>query len=71
MSGHRAELVSIVAFSVLIVSVGRPSLFQVATCASSVNIDNGSKSSVVSILGYKRKYEILTSLQTIQLYIIL
>lgn len=51
MSGQRAELVNMVAFSVLMVSVGRPSLFQHATCASSVNIDSGSSPSVISIFG--------------------
>jgi len=51
MRGHRSEFVRIVAFSVDILSLGKPSLFHVAICASSVKRDKQSKPSVSGIEG--------------------
>ena len=49
MSGHRSQLVKMVAFSVDILSLGSPSLFQEAIWASSVNRVNGSSPSKTGI----------------------
>lgn len=51
MSGQRSELERMVAFSVDIRSDGRPSLFQMAICASSVSRVRGSRPSVMGIGG--------------------
>lgn len=51
MRGHLSELDSIVAFSVDIRSLGRPSLCHLAICVSSVNKDKGSNSSVIGTGG--------------------
>lgn len=49
ISGHRSQLVSIVAFSVLMRSLGRFSLFHPAMVALSVNKVSGSRPSVILI----------------------
>ena len=49
MSGQRSELDRMVAFSVDILSLGRPSLFQTAIWVSSVSRDRGSSPSVIGI----------------------
>lgn len=51
ISGQRSELESIVAFSVLIRSEGRPSFCHIAIVVSSVSMVNGSKPSVIGIGG--------------------
>jgi len=52
MSGQRSELDRMVAFSVDILSLGRPSLFQIAIWASSVSRDRGSSPSVIGTGGW-------------------
>uniref|UniRef100_A0A1I8JGD9 CCHC-type domain-containing protein n=1 Tax=Macrostomum lignano TaxID=282301 RepID=A0A1I8JGD9_9PLAT len=47
ISGQRSALVRIVAFSIDMRSLGRPSLFHVAICASSTSMEIGSMFSVV------------------------
>lgn len=47
--GQRSQCVRIVAFSVDILSLGSPSLFQVATVASSVNMATKSRPSVMGM----------------------
>lgn len=54
MSGHRSELVRMMAFSVDMRSDGRPSLFQPAIVASSVRSLIGSRLCVMGITGCKR-----------------
>lgn len=51
INGHRAELLKIDAFSDDIRSFGRPSLFHVAICVSSVSKESGSRLSVFGISG--------------------
>lgn len=52
ISGQRVECCSIVAFSVDMPSMGSPSLFQVAICASSDSSASGSTPCVCGIWGY-------------------
>ena len=55
MSGQRSQFVRMVAFSVLIRSLGRFSLFHWATVALSVNKVSGSRFSVILIGVYENK----------------
>lgn len=65
MSGHRSQLVSIVAFSVLMRSLGRFSLFHWATVALSVNKVNGSRFSVILIGTWKQTNVHISKLQPV------
>lgn len=53
MRGQRSQCVKIVAFSVDILSLGSPSLFQVAIVASSVNMAIKSRPSVIGMETFK------------------
>jgi hypothetical protein len=55
MSGQRSELERMVAFSVDILSLGNPSLFQTAIWASSVSSDSGSRPSVMGTGGWNNR----------------
>ena len=56
MSGQRSQLVKIVAFSILIRSPGKPSLFQPAISASSIKRVKTSKSGVIGMGVFKSKF---------------
>lgn len=51
IKGQRSEFVKIVAFSVDILSLGKPSLCHLAICVSSVRSASGSKLSVIGTGG--------------------
>lgn len=51
INDHRSEFERIVAFSVDILSLGKPSLFHFAIWVSSVSNESGSKPSVIAIGG--------------------
>lgn len=51
ISGHRIEFIKMIAFSVDMRSLGKPSLFHAAICASSQIKSKGSMPSVCGISG--------------------